>query len=395
VDERSSIVVKSQDLVRFYRTQNAMEQIRAQEYAIRYLASLGDILKAFPKNAILPAHFKKMAFLICYEDSHRKISLELISRKNPFEIEVNGKRLSAELMSHPQIVVPGELGQIEDFLFPQDDKGTSASFSVNERYVVLNGLAFANKEYADKYWKDAKFYRNTSGSIPFSVGPSGSMLGLNLLWGAELAGRRRERLFEFIKIYGDLDMIPSNEREFVDEVFRDFIHASSEIQKISNNWSFSNFLSELQGPVDQNVLLLGSYKSEEDFDKLRTALGAFGYSAFLLKDSPDLPIQTNLEKLITAIICSSFVIVIDKEASGHIAELETMLQYNFRPVIVLREEPHPTTAFLEDRILMNDCFKIAVLQDITPSTLLPYIKWAREISDSQIKALNRINKWRA
>jgi len=179
-----------------------------------------------------------------------------------------------------------------------------------------------------------------------------------------------------------------------DEVFKDFGHAVPKLGNELDNWSFMDFLQRLEGPVDRNVLLLGSYKSEDDFDILKATLSKLGYNSFLLKDSLDLPIQTSLEKLFTAIICSSFVIVIDKEASGHIAELTTMLQYHFRPVIILREQSRPTTAFLEDRVLTDEFFKVAIIEHISPVNLLPYVKWARDIIDKKIKNLNKINYWR-
>jgi hypothetical protein len=366
-----------------------------REFAGLYFECLSDIVSALPKRAPIPACFTATSFVIACADIRGKIALDIISRNNLREIHMNGKPLSPVSANQPAHIIRCDLNSIEEFLFPQDDRRTSVSCCVGERNVVLDGLAFSNKEYNEKYWKDAKFYRNTSGSIPFSVDSPGSMLGLDLLWGAELSGRRRERLFEFIKIYGNNKMIPANKDDLLDEVFRDFAHAVSRLRKRFDDWKFSEFLSALGASYDKNVLLLGSYKSsDDDFAALKAALAELGYHAFLLKDSPDMPVQTNLEKLLTAIICSCFIIVLDKEASGHIAEMENMLQYHFRPVIVLREQPNPTTAFLEDRLLTNEFFRVAVISHISPSTLLPFVHWARDLVDKYIKSLDSINHWR-
>ncbi|MFQ5330317.1 MAG: hypothetical protein ACE5D4_10070, partial [Thermodesulfobacteriota bacterium] len=123
-------------------------------------------------------------------------------------------------------------------------------------------------------------------------------------------------------------------------------------------------------------------------------LGELGYRGFLLKDSPDLPIQSNLEKLLSAIICSCFVIVLDKEASGHIAELGNMLQFRFRPVIVIRDTSKPTTAFLEDQIVSDSNFRVVVEPNVTAISLLPHIQWAKGIFDQKTENYNTINYWR-
>jgi len=306
----------------------------------------------------------------------------------------NGKTLSPISGGGPGFLIAQNLPSIAQVLFPQDDKRTSVSITIGNAHVVLDGLAFSSKEYNDKYWADAKFYRNCAGSIPFMVTSAGAILGLDLLWGTELGGQRQERRFEFIKMYGS-ETLPKETRQLQDDAFRDVGHVLPKLGKELDRWSFTDFLNKLRTPIETNVLLLGSYHSEEEFDKLKAALNLLGYNGFLLKDSPDLPIQSNLEKLYSAIICSYFIIVLDKKASGHIAELRDMLQLRFRPVIVIRDTEKPTTAFLEDRLLTDDYFRVAIIKDISSQALLPYIKWAKGIVDKQIRNFNAINNWRS
>lgn len=365
-----------------------------EEFAKTYYSAFRDIVSALPSTESIPNFLKDTSFVIACSDASGRVAIDIISRYNIKELIWNGQILSPQPVEEPGFLIAPNLQSIEQIIFPQDDKRTAVSTTISIRYVILDGLAFSNKEYNDKYWSDANFYRNCAGSIPFQVKSTGSMLGLNILWGAELCGQRQERLFEYIKIYGNRNMLPMDSKVLQDEVFRDFAHATSKLFKKLDNWSFTDFLNGLKEPVERNVLLLGSYKSENEFSNLKTALKQLGYNGFLLKDSPDLPIQSNLEKLFSAIICSSFIIVLDKEASGHIAELSHMLQFRFRPVIVVRETDKPTTAFIEDRILTDSYFRIAVLKDITTQSLLPYIKWAKEIINKQINSFNEINHWR-
>ena len=368
--------------------------IDIKEYAKKYYESLREILKALPKDAAIPPYLNKTSFIIGYSDKQGKFGIQLLSREKVPEIELNGKIIKPKLKDWPSEIFFENIDQIENYIFPQDNKSTSVSMTINSRNTTLNGLAFSSKQYNDKYWSDAKFYRNCAGDIPFIVTEYGTMLGINILWGAELGGVREEKVFEFIKLFGSEDVLPTSREEMQNETFRDFGHAAANLGEELDDWSFTDFILGLEVPVERNVLLLGSYKSNDEFEHLRTILGELGYRGFLLKDSPDLPIQSNLEKLLTAIICSCFIIVLDKDASGHIAELGNMLQFRFRPVIVLRDRSEPTTAFLEDQILTDTNFRVVVEQNLTTANLLPHIKWARSISDIKTENFNVINSWR-
>ena len=175
---------------------------------------------------------------------------------------------------------------------------------------------------------------------------------------------------------------------------------SSSVLKLpgaKTDWKFEEFLNALEGPIDQNVLLLGPYSSatEDRFRDAKAALERLGYTSFLLKDSPDLPIQTNIEKLVAAVMFSSFIVVIDDHASGHIAELDRLLQLEFRPTVILRSTPRPSTAFLDDSISTKDSFRIEVMESVTAAALTPAIRWAREWGATRKNQLNTINSWRS
>jgi len=379
------------------------EHVTFEQFAKKYYESLQVIITALPAKITVPECLHDTSFVIFCSDETGKSYVDIISRKNLGSLIIDNKEISPVSRDLPYFLEKHNLSAIEKFMFQQDDRGNTVSINVNEKNFILDGLSFSNKEYNEKYWKNATFYRNCAGTIPFAVGPQGGILGLDLLWGSELNGKRQERLFEFVRIFGNKKMIPLSIKEIRDMAFRDFRHCVPKIGKESvpkigkeqDEFSFTNFIQNLSTPVDQNVLILGSYKnSKSKFEKLKIVLKELGYNGFLLSDSPDLPIQTNQEKLFAGIIYSSFVIVVEDEASGHIAELTTMLQFNFRPVIIIRSEDVPATHFLEDKILTNDFFKVASFKEITAVEILPFISWARKIITEQIKNLNSINKWR-
>ncbi len=368
--------------------------IDLKKYVEKYFKFLKGIVKALPKGATIPSFLSDTSFVIGYSDIQRKLAIQLLSREKVPETVINGNAVGPISHDEPRIICFPNALKIEQSIFPQDNQGTSISITIDQQNVILNGLAFSSKQYNDKYWSDAKFYRNCAGDIPFSVTKNGGILGLNLLWGTELGGTREEKVFEFIKLFGSEEILPTSDEDVQNETFRDFWHSVSGLEKKLDEWSFTDFILSLEAPVERNVLLLGSYKSDDEFEHLRSVLGELGYRGFLLKDSPDLPIQSNLEKLLSAIICSCFIIVLDKDASGHIAELGNMLQFRFRPVIVIRNIPKPTTSFLEDQILTDSNFRVVVEPNITAITLLPHIQWAKTISDEKTESYNTINYWR-
>jgi len=366
--------------------------IDPENYTRRYYEALRGIVRALPDGAI-PPFLSETSFVVGYSDNEGKLAIQLLSRGKAPTIQLNGNVIEPKSKTEPgNLLLRGT--RIERLLFPHDGDGTTPSMTIDQRNIVLDGVAFSSKQYNDKYWSDATFYRMCAGDIPFTVGKSGALLALNILWGAELSGVRDEKVIEYLKLFGSDAVMPASAEKVQDEAFRDFGHAAAKLGKKLDDWKFTDFINGLSGPVERNVLLLGSYRDSEEFEQLRSTLAELGYNGFLLKDSPDLPIQSNLEKLLSAIICSCFIIVLDKHASGHLAELGNMLQFRFRPVIILRDTSTPTTAFLEDQILVDENFRVVIEPNPTGSNLLPSIRWAREMLAQKKEDYNAINSWR-
>jgi hypothetical protein len=113
----------------------------------------------------------------------------------------------------------------------------------------------------------------------------------------------------------------------------------------------------------------------------------------MLRDSMDLAVQTNLEKLFAGVICSSFIVMVDDEPSGHIGELHTLLSHQFRPVIIVRSSGRPSTHFLEDLVASSEMFRVHS-GELDPEALASPVAWARGKMRERIAKLNEINIWR-
>jgi hypothetical protein len=360
-----------------------------------YIARIEELaaVVSTPARAHLPPPLVDPGLAIAYSDPSRRHVLRLTSRAECSEIEVAGDVLSVEgYTSFRPVGLMGDVS-IERFLFPNVEDHDKPIFHFSDCDLALRNLAFSETSYAEKYWRGAPYTVFMGGKIPFRVTGSGSLIALNLLHGFEERGERQEQVLEYVKVFSDAGIIPRTETAIRDLAFHDFLAAFTKSEELSS-WSFSEFLAALAGPLERNVLLLGSYREPTDFERLKGVLSSFGYNGLLLRDAPDLPNQTNLEKLVTAIVLSRFVIVIDTQPSGHLAEVMQLLQMRFKPVIILRFGDKPSTWFVEDKIRTDDYFRVEVVPSISEQSLLPALSWAKAKTERQTAALNSINHWR-
>lgn len=346
---------------------------------------------------------KEPGLAIGFSDSTGKSVLELQSKNyaEKTQLRINGKLEPFRPIDPTQYAVITFTCKtpVERQLFPYIPEGPlKPRIKVSAKNISFHNLCFCTSEYKRKYGQKIEYPTFVGDfNVPFDVTHDGLFIGMNLLHGLEVDGKRHEKYIEFVLIFGNSNLIPCDDAGIRDIAFAAFSSLVTG-KDIRPEVGFSDFLRTLETPVKQNVLLLGSYsskKDEEDFNKLKSCLPSFGYSGFMLKDSQDLPIQSNIEKLLAANIFSCFVIVLDSQPSGHIAEIKELLSHRFRPVIIVRHKgSKPSTAFLEDRIALDDNFRIAEVSEISNAELLPHIKWAKEKTDTQIDSYNEINSWR-
>ena len=374
-------------------------------FTSRFTQVLKDLVDVIPDAARSQLHplLKEPGLAIGYSDPSGKCVLELRSKslaeKKP--ISINGKLIPFQLADptrYAEITFTSKI-PIERQLFPYiPDEPLKPTIKISAPNIAFHNFCFCTTEYKKKYWSKINLVSYCSNfNIPFIVTENGLFIGRNLLHGLEVDGKRHEKYIEFVLIFGNSNLIPRDNAGVRDIAFAAFF--SLVTGKQGDQWSFSEFLKNLKAPVEQNVLLLGSYTSEQDekdFAQLKSCLASLGYNGFMLKDSPDLAIQTSIEKSLAASICSCFIIALDSEASGHLAEFKDLLFHRFRPVIIIRYKgAKPSTTFLEDTIALDDNFRIAEVAEISNAELLPHIKWAKERVTTRIQCLNNVNSWRS
>ena len=284
---------------------------------------------------------------------------------------------------------------IEQVITPHTETGADeATLRIADRHLVFQDLAFCSNEFAARHWKDATFAKLTASDLPFTVTKSGSMLGLNLLHGIEVDGDPYEQVWEIVKLYGDIAMFPRAPDDVRAEALADFA-ASTRLERPSPDGTvFRRALDAISDASERSVLVLGSYQARHLLQELRAALVQLGYEPFLLIDEPDVEHQTNTEKLLLGIMSCRFVVILDSVPSGHIAEIEQLLQLRFRPTIVVRPSGRPSTRFLDDRIRNDDMFRIIECESMDCQELASAYTWASMTLESNRTTYNEINSWR-
>ena len=344
-------------------------------------------------QAHVPECVKKTAFVVVLSDSTGRHSLELIGRKRQPSIKFPGGEISPATGDQPGFIVQ-KVPILEHAVFPGTTDKSWATHKI-EAHTAFFRLSYASSEFMKKHCPEGFHAQFVGGDIPFEVTSQSSLFATDIVHGYVVDGSPQIRVLEWIIVYGSDEQIPESEDEIKQRAIKNFTSRVFNLPKPSEEeWDFSKFLASLRGPVDTNVLLLGSYKATDRFQMAEVAIKELGYTPFLLKNFPDLPIQKNLEKLLAAVMFSSFVVILDDEASGHLAELSTLLQFGFRPVVVVRSSDKPATSFLEDSVLTNANCRVEVLPNLNASALIPAAKWARAWLEKQTSDLNSINAWR-
>ncbi len=386
----------SNHCLRFAKSCLTTMALDLQKFARDYHRSLVGLLDAIPRacRKVVPPCISQTAFVIAVADTTGRYSVELLGRDRHETIKINGTEAFPASEFEPGFIVGTPTCCLESVVFQGTTDGSEVTWRLNG-HLVIHGLSFASTEFIAHHKPEGFHAQFVGGEVPFRVEAEGVLLAVDVVNGYVVNGEPQVKVIEWLKILGSETLIPLSDVGIRELAIVDLASMTLKLPEPASNLRFDEFLRSLKGPVDHNVLLLGSYRTESRFDEARAALEALGYAPFLLKDSPDLPIQCNIEKLFAAVMFSSFVLILDDHPSGHLAELATLLPLRLRPMIIVRHIPEPTTAFLEDSVRTNDSCQVQVLETITAASLTPAVQWARGWLTSQEVNLNTINTWRA
>lgn len=357
-----------------------------------------ELVEAIPEKSRsnVPPCLINTKFVIAVSDVSGRHAVQLIGREHSGRLIVNGVEALPASDEEPGFLALPYNTSLGSVLFP----GTTENSWPTHKFtghMAIHGLYYASAEFQQNYKSNEYEPMFVGGDVPFEVTSEGTLLAINCAHGYVANGAPTIKAIDWLRIFGSEEFVPASTLAIRKLAITDISSSVLKLPGAKTGWKFKEFLSELEGPMDKNVLLLGAYSSatEGRFSDAKVALERLGYTCFELRDSPDLPIQTNIEKLFAAVMFSSSIVVIDDHASGHIAELALLLQQEFRPTIILRSTPKPSTAFLEDSILTKSSFRIEVMENITAVALTPAIRWARKWGAKQKNQLNAINNWRS
>lgn len=361
-----------------------------------FIDCIDGVIEVFSDKAKekMPDYLIKPGFAISYSDPTGKHFLQLYSKINTFKLYGNLVKRK-DTAKYALITIDGK-NKIEEVLFSILPHVTVKPFAIINGNMHMRSLTFSTIDYKNIYLNMPIIKFQNEMNVPFYIKHNGLFVGTNILYVSEYNKKLLEQYFEYIVIFGNKSLIPKNEEEIKDFIYSSCISGLFD-QDINFDSSFTDVLKNIKGAVEENVLLLGSFKSESNktyFKELKKTFAEYGYNAFLLSDSPDVAIQTNIEKMITACIASGFVVILDNEASGHIAEMTKLLDLRLRPTIILRFKDDPATAFLEDSIRTDEMFNISKISKISKSEVEPLIKWAKDKMQKRKQSFNSINSWR-
>lgn len=366
------------------------------QFVHEYYRSLVGLLDTIPLKSrnFVPPCISRTGFVIAVLDPSGRYAVEFLGKDRHETLTINGTEARPSSENEPGFIILEPMSRLESVVFPGTTDNSQVTWHLSG-HAALYGLSFASADFIANHKPEGFHAQFVGGDVPFQVETEGGLLVVNVTNGYVVNGEPRIKFIEWLRIFGSRKFIPTSEMGIRELAITDLSSAVLKLPSAESHWKFGEFLDALKGPVDKNVLILGSYLTEDRFHEASAALERLGYAPFLLKDSPDLPIQRNLEKLFAAVMFSSFVVIIDDHASGHLAELATLLQFRFRPMIIVRTTTKPSTSFLEDGVLTNDSCRVEVLDEITSSNLTPAVRWAREWLMSQESKLNAINEWRS
>ena len=328
---------------------------RLSSLAHQYRDALLQVLETVPARArsFVPPCVQNTSFILAVTDRTGRTAIELRSRQRYPTLLINGIEASPTSDTVPGFLAIDSVLKLETVVFPGTSERSWPTWKLSG-HAALHGLTFASNEFVSEYSVPGFHAQFVGGDVPFEVQSDGGILAVNIANGLVVDGRPELKFTEWLRVFGSPEMLPSTEIAVQELAITDLASAALKLPGAQPTWDFSGFLSSLKEPVDQSVLLLGSYAVGDRFSETAAALEKLGYRPFLLKDSPDLRIQRNLEKLFAAVMFSSFIVMVDDHASGHIAELSTLLQFRFRPLILLRRNNYPATSFLEDGVFECD-----------------------------------------
>jgi hypothetical protein len=160
-------------------------------------------------------------------------------------------------------------------------------------------------------------------------------------------------------------------------------------------------LTRSAGPLalakESGVIVLGSYSPPDlltELTQVRDSLRVKGYDAQLIKDLPELAMMSNEEKVRLWTIASRYCVMVDRSASGHIAEF--MILKEQRSILALLRRLGSGSTFMIGDAALVDANYIRILEfENSPIEVLnEAIDWAEGVARIRSEAYDKAYPWR-
>jgi hypothetical protein len=150
---------------------------------------------------------------------------------------------------------------------------------------------------------------------------------------------------------------------------------------------------------ERGVLVLGSYAAPyiTELREVEDRLERLGYDPHLVGDMPDIPVQSNEEKVRMWALVSRFAVMVDRVPGGHIAEY--LILRNQRSVLGIcrPEEEPPSTFMIGDEPLADiNFFRLFPIPEANSATILmpDVARWAEEFLAQREAQYSQAYPWR-
>jgi hypothetical protein len=148
---------------------------------------------------------------------------------------------------------------------------------------------------------------------------------------------------------------------------------------------------------ESGVIVLGSYSPADllrELTQVRDALRLRGYDAQLIQNLPELAMMSNEEKVRLWTMASRYCVMVDRSASGHIAEF--MILKEQRSILaLLRPLGSGSTFMIGDAALVDiNYIHIFEFKDSPIEVLDEAINWAEGLAKVRSEAYNKAYPWR-
>lgn len=147
---------------------------------------------------------------------------------------------------------------------------------------------------------------------------------------------------------------------------------------------------------EKSVIVLGKYSNNEmeELFQVRDYLKTKGYDAYLIIELPEYPMMSNEEKVRLWTIASRFCVMIDRKASGHLAEYQYLKEQ--RTILaLLRPKGKGSSYMIGDEHLVD--FNYINLFEFEKSPLEVIddaIDWAEKLVKERMEKYGKTYPWR-